>query len=118
MGPRNLPIMLLAAGVVAAVAMTRKTVGVRDPNAPATLSVHGNGRLRAPRRFKLTDDAPSLNLRRGELLRVEPEALIFVGDVVALKTEEPEVVLTRFHDELMHCVEGLVVREPEALPAS
>lgn len=106
MGPRNLPIMLLAAGVVAAVAMTRKPVGARDSYTPV---------VRAPRRFKLTKDAPSLDLRRGELLRVEPEALIFVGDVVALKTDEPQVVLTRFRDELMHCVEGLVVREMEAL---
>ncbi|MEX2543310.1 MAG: hypothetical protein WD314_16010 [Trueperaceae bacterium] len=110
--------MLLAAGVFAAVAMSRKTAGARDDLPLASRSALGNGRGHAPRRFKLSNDAPSLNLRRGELLRVEPEALIFVGDVVALKTDEPEVVLTRFHDELMHCVEGLVVREPAALPAS
>jgi hypothetical protein len=96
--------MLLAAGLFAAVAMTRKTPGVSGRERPA------DGH-RIPRRFVLAEDAPSLDLRRGELLRVEPEALIRVGDVVALRTEKSEVVLTRFHDELMHCVAGLVVRE-------
>lgn len=67
----------------------------------------------AARRFVLAKDVPSLDLHRGELLRVEPDALIRVGDIVALKTEEPEVVLARFHDELMHCVAGLVVRDPQ-----
>jgi hypothetical protein len=98
--------MFLAAGIFAAVAMTRRTPGT----APGRESLEVGRAL--PRRFVLAEDAPSLDLRRGELLRVEPEALIRVGDVVALRTEDAEVVLTRFHDELMHCVAGLVVREP------
>lgn len=103
--------MLLAASVVAAVAMTRKAQG------EAVTRQGVAKRERAPKRFVLSKDVPSLQLRRGELLRVEPEALIYVGDIVALKSEQQEVVLTRYHDELMHCVSGLVVREARAMSA-
>jgi hypothetical protein len=112
MGPRNLPFMLMAAGLVAAAAFARK--------APAS-AVQGPGpddASEVPHRFVLTNDVPSLDLRRGEQLRVEPNALIRLGDVVALKNEQHEVVLTRFHDELMHCVAGLVIRERQTLSAS
>ena len=110
MRPQNFPFIFLAAGVVAAVAFTRKGQPVRS-GAPASLGYPAP--RPAPRRFVLAKDVPSLELRRGERLRVEPDALIYVGDVVALKSDEPEVVLARFHDELMHCVDGLVVREPQ-----
>ena len=113
MRPQNFPLFFLAAGVVAAVALTRK--GQREQMA-APLKSNDSPRL-APRRFILARDVPSLDLRRGEQLRVDPEALIYVGDVVALKTDEPEVVLARFHDELMHCVDGLVVREAHPHPS-
>lgn len=58
--------------------------------------------------FILKRDLPSLGLRRGEHLAVLPDAPIRLGDVVALKSEPGRLVLARFHDELMHCVEGLV----------
>lgn len=111
MAPRNFPLMLLAAGVVAAVALARKTPGTSLPQG------QGAGDA-APQKFVLAKDAPALDLRRGELLRVEPEAPIRLGDVVALKSAEPELVLTRFHDELMHCVAGLVVRETQSMTAT
>jgi hypothetical protein len=105
MRPQNLPFVLLAAGVFAAVALTRRPGERLDPQP------HLPENKGVSRRFVLARDVPSLELRRGEVLRVEPEALIHVGDVVALRSDEPEVVLARFHDELMHCVAGLVVRE-------
>lgn len=114
MRPQNFPFLFLAAGVVAAVALTRK--GQHQLTNASSSSSSRPPRL-APRRFVLARDVPSLELRRGERLCVDPDALIHVGDVVALKSEEPEVVLARFHDELMHCVDGLVVREAQPYPS-
>ncbi|HEX7003494.1 MAG TPA: hypothetical protein VF168_04860 [Trueperaceae bacterium] len=111
MRPQNFSLFFLAAGVAAAVALTRKGHH-QQMSAPTNRAP----RL-APRRFILAKDVPSLDLRRGERLLVDPDALIYVGDVVALKSDEPEVVLARFHDELMHCVDGLVIRETQAHPS-
>lgn len=114
MRPQNFPFIFLAAGVVAAVAFSRQGQPLRS-GAPASLGY--SVPRPAPRRFVLAQDVPSLDLRRGERLRVEPNALIYVGDVVAIKSDEPEVVLARYHDELMHCIDGLVVREPQPPPS-
>ena len=101
--------MILAAGVVAASFLARKAPAARSEIATGT----GSNR----NRFVLQKDVPELGLRRGELLRIDPEALVYVGDVVALRDAHDEVVLARFHDELMHCTAGLVVKESNAVAA-
>ena len=110
MSPRNrsFPFVLFAAGVVAATVFARRAQSENKLPAPSRREVAPE-----PRRFVLEQDVPSLGFRQGDLLRVEPHALIYIGDIVSLYSNGPEVVLARYHDELMHCVEGLVVRERE-----
>lgn len=105
---RPLPLLLLAAGAIAGGLVTRGAFGVHRCETARRET------FRAPHRFVAQRSAPSLGIRRGDVLRVEPEALIRPGDVVALLPERAEVVLTRFHDELMHCTAGRVV--PEGAP--
>ena len=112
MAPRTFPFMILAAGVVAASLLSRKATTAPRSDSSTDDPVHT-----APHRITVQKDVPALGLARGDLLRIESEALIHVGDVVALRSGGEEVVLTRFHDELMHCTAGLVVRERAAVHA-
>lgn len=85
---------LLAIGLAGLLAGTRRP-SKPEPSIPS-------------QHFVLDRDLPSLGLRRGEQLAVLPDAPIRLGEVVALKGMPGRLVLARYHDELMHCVAGLV----------
>ena len=66
----------------------------------------------APRRegvWVLEFDIPAWGFCKGERVRVFPNAPIYLGDVVALKSGE-ELRLARYRDEYMGVVAGLAVR--------
>lgn len=75
---------------------------------------------RAERRsLVLERDLPELDLPRGAELTIVPEAPIRLGDLVALKDDDGDVVLARYRDDLIANVEGLVcVRRAPALGAA
>lgn len=116
MTPRDLSLLIFSAGLVVAASLGRKALtGQSQQETPV---IDDPRSRRYPDRFTVEHDVPWLDLRRGEQCRIEPEALIRIGDVVALYSDQGEVTLTRFHDELMGCVAGLVVRETPQLSAA
>lgn len=72
------------------------------------------------RRFQLQRDIPALGLRRGQFFRLEPDAPIYLDDLVVLRPDDfvpegaPEgapppgerLSLARYRDELIHRVVG------------
>ena len=54
-------------------------------------------------------DIPAWGFSKGEQVRIFPNAPIYLGDIVALKSEEG-LKLARYRDEYMGSVEGLAVR--------
>lgn len=59
----------------------------------------------------LDHDVPNLGLRKGQFLKVYPEALIYLGDMVAIRGEMDTLSVARYEDELMGCVAGLAVKD-------
>ena len=59
---------------------------------------------------RLEFDIPAWGFRRGEQVRIFPNAPIYLGDIVALKSESGELKLARYRDEYMGTVAGLAVR--------
>ena len=55
-------------------------------------------------------DIPAWGFRKGEQVRVFPNAPIYLDDIVALKHENGELKLARYRDEYMGVVAGLAVR--------
>lgn len=78
---------------------------------PKVLEAQKNVRSGVPS-FTLRFDIPEWGLRRGERLWIDADALIRLGDFVALKAAPGDVVLARYCDELMGSVAGLIVRRP------
>jgi hypothetical protein len=59
----------------------------------------------------LDHDVPGLGLHKGQFLKVYPEAPIYLGDVVAVRTESDTLSVAYYQDELMGCVAGLAVKD-------
>ncbi len=59
-------------------------------------------------RFRLPRDLPALGLFKNNLYAVDPDALIYLGDPVAVRLTDG-VRIEPYRDELMACVVGLVV---------
>ena len=55
-------------------------------------------------------DIPAWGFRKGEQVRVFPNAPIYLDDIVALKHESGELKLARYRDEYIGVVAGLAVR--------
>lgn len=63
---------------------------------------------RARLRFRLLEDLPGLGLRSGRSYGIDPHALIYLGDPVAVRDASGRVLLAEYQDELMPSVIGLV----------
>lgn len=60
-------------------------------------------------RLRALTDVPGLGLARGRSYRVDPEALIYLGDPVAVRGEDGGVLVTRYEDAWMGAVIGRVM---------
>lgn len=60
-------------------------------------------------RLRALADVPGLGLARGRSYRIDPEALIYLGDPVAVRGEDGDVLVTRYEDEWMGAVIGRVM---------
>lgn len=59
--------------------------------------------------WALEFDIPAWGFRKGEQVRVFPDAPVYLGDIVALRSDEG-LKLARYRDEYMGLVVGLAVR--------
>ena len=65
------------------------------------------------KKFTLSEAIPALGLAKDVSYRVDPEALIHIGDPVILQGEDG-VILAPYRDEVMGAVLGLVTRHADA----
>lgn len=70
----------------------------------------GQNRRREEGAWVLEFDIPAWGFRKGEQVRVFPNAPIYLDDIVALKHGDGELKLARYRDEYMGVVAGLAVR--------
>jgi hypothetical protein len=64
----------------------------------------------AGRRIWLNRDIPSLNLSGNRFYRIDPDALLYLGDQVAVRVEESDrVMVAPYQDDLLASVVGRVV---------
>ena len=95
---------------LAAVIQPRKDLA----RAPAQLQTHAfshhqTNRVRREGAWVLEFDIPAWGFRKGEQVRIFPNAPIYLGDIVALRSERG-LELARYRDEYMGSVAGLAVR--------
>lgn len=68
--------------------------------------------VRAPRRlpcFTLSKDLPAFGLLKNNIYTVDPDALIYLGDPVAVRLTGDTIRIESYNDDLMGCVVGLVL---------
>jgi hypothetical protein len=61
------------------------------------------------RRIWLSRDIPSLNLLGNRFYRIDPDALLYLGDPVAVRTGDDRVMVAPYQDDLLASVVGRVV---------
>lgn len=68
--------------------------------------------VRAPRKlpcFTLPKDLPAFGLLKNNVYAVDPDALIYLGDPVAVRLTGNTIRIEPYNDDLMGCVVGLVL---------
>ena len=68
--------------------------------------------VKAPRKlpwFTLPQDLPDLGLFKNNVYAIDPDALIYLGDPVAVRLTGSKVRIEPYSDDLIDCVVGLVL---------
>ena len=107
---------MLAAGLFILAGTHALTAIQRDRAKPSPILRTSRQKQVADRyRITLGHDMKPFGLYKGDLLTIYPDALIYLGDLVALKSGGGELTLARYRDEYMDRVFGLVVKEPQSV---